>query len=140
MILGFDEDAFKKSVGVVFAVLLLVGFVPIIGDLIRLVPTMKEIALGAVVVAMFTSIADTTEGIKFALVTGMIAAVLFNLVYIPAQFVLGGLLSATGGTEGAAGMAMMAGFGALTNLVGLVFFSPVGYTIGGVIGAYLNED
>lgn len=96
MILGFDEDAFKKSVGVVFVVLLLAGFVPILGGLVRLVPTLKEIVLGTVVVAAFTGIEDTTEGIKFALVTGM--------------------------------------------LVGLVFFSPIAYVVGGVVGSSLNED
>jgi hypothetical protein len=137
---GFDDSEFKKSTATIFVVLLVVGFVPIIG-LIRLVPLFKEVLLGAAVVAAFTTISDTKRAIKFALVTGMIAAVLFNVIYIPGQFVLGGVIGAASGSGGdqAAGMAMLSGLGALTNIFGLLFFSPIGYAIGGALGGVLNS-
>jgi hypothetical protein len=101
-----------------------------------LVPALA--ADGAVVVA-FTSITDAESGIKFTLVTGMIAAVAFNVVYIPASFVLGGVTGATVGAD--VGMMMVAqGLGALMNLFGLIFLSPVGYILGGAIGSVLNDE
>lgn len=139
MIFGFGESEFKKSTVAIFAVLLIVGFVPIIG-LVRIVPLFKEVLLGAAVVAVFTNIEDTKTAIKFALVTGMIAAVAFNVIYIPGSFVLGGILGASSGTgDAAGGMAMLAGLGALSNLIGLIFMSPIGYTIGGALGGVLNQ-
>ncbi|MBV0923462.1 hypothetical protein KTS45_04545 [Halomicroarcula limicola] len=139
MIFGFDESEFKKATASIFVVLLVTGFVPIL-NLVRFVPFFKEILLGAAVVAVFTTIEDTKTAIKFALVTGMIAAVAFNLIYIPGSFVLGGIMSMGGSNPDAAGgMAMLAGLGALTNIVGLIFMSPIGYTIGGALGSVLNS-
>lgn len=138
---GFDDSEFKKSTASIFVALLVFGFIPIIG-LIRAIPLFKEILLGAAVVAVFTTISDTKRAIKFALLTGMIAAVLFNVVYIPGQTLLGGLFGAVsegGGADAAGGMALLSGLGALTNLIGLIFISPVGYVIGGALGGVLNQ-
>ncbi|WP_324758633.1 hypothetical protein [Haloarcula montana] len=142
MIFGFEEEKFKKSFGIIFGVLLVTGFVPIL-NLVRIVPLFKEVALGAAVVAVFTSITDTKTAVKFALATGMLAAVAFNIVYIPGQIIMGGAIGAASGGETAmgsgAGMALLSGLGALTNLFGLLLFSPIGYTIGGVLGSVLNQ-
>ncbi|QGA83376.1 hypothetical protein [Halomicrobium sp. LC1Hm] len=137
---GFDDSEVKKSIGTIFVALLVMGFVPII-NLIRIVPFFKEVVLGAVVVVVFTSLSEVKRGIKFALVTGMIAAVAFNVVFIPGQIILGGVMGAASGATGeaAGGMAMLNGLGALTNLIGLLFMSPIGYTIGGAIGSVLNS-
>jgi hypothetical protein len=136
---GFEDSTVKKSIGVIFAALVVAGFVPIL-NLVRVVPLFKEVVLGAVVVIAFTSITDTGDAIKFALITGMIAAVAFNVIYIPGSFLLGGLMSVgAGSAEAAGGMAMLAGLGALTNLLGLLFFSPIGYVIGGAIGGVVNS-
>ncbi len=139
MILGLDDEAFKQSTAAIFVALLITGFVPIL-NLIRYVPLVKEVFLGAFVVVAFTSISDAEEGIKFSLVTGMLAAVAFNVVYIPGSIVLGGLLGAATG-EGAAG-ALMAinGLGALMNVFGLLFMSPIGYILGGALGSVLNAE
>ncbi|NLV11369.1 hypothetical protein ACAH01_05305 [Halomicrobium sp. HM KBTZ05] len=137
---GFDDSEVKKSIGTIFVALLVMGFVPII-NLIRIVPFFKEVVLGAVVVVVFTSLSEVKRGIKFALVTGMIAAVAFNVVFIPGQIILGGVMGAASGATGeaAGGMAMLSGLGAITNLIGLLFMSPIGYTIGGAIGSVLNS-
>ena len=136
---GFDDSEFKKSTATIFVALLIFGFIPIIG-LIRAIPLFKEILLGAAVVAVFTTISDTKRAIKFALVSGMIAAVAFNVVYIPGQIFLGGIIGAASGTaEEAGSMALLSGLGALSNIIGLIFFSPIGYVIGGALGSVLNQ-
>jgi hypothetical protein len=141
---GFNDSEFKKSTATIFVALLIFGFVPIIGHLIRAVPLFKEVVLGAVVVAVFTSISDTGTGVKFALASGMIAAVLFNIIYIPGQTLLGGVFGAltSAGDEAVAtggASAMFSGLGALTNLIGLIFMSPIGYALGGAIGSAVNQ-
>jgi hypothetical protein len=136
--LGLDSDEVTKSTGVILVALLIAGFVPIIG-LIRLVPMLKEVILGAAVVVAFTGIGDTKEAVKFALVTGMLAALVFNVIYIPGQIFLGGVFGAASDGASASGMAMFRGLGAATNLIGFVLFSPFGYAIGGVIGGVLND-
>ena len=138
MLFGFNDSEFKKATASIFVALLVFGFVPII-NLIRIIPFFKEILLGAVVVVAFTTISDTKRAIKFTLVTGMIAAVAFNVVYIPGSFVLGGLVGMAGGSEAPGGMALLQGLGALTNIIGLLFMSPIGYAIGGVVGSILNQ-
>ncbi|WP_415382849.1 hypothetical protein [Halosimplex sp. TS25] len=138
MVLGFDDEAFKKSVATIFVALLVTGFVPVV-NLVRYVPLFKEVLLGALVVVAFTSITDAESAIKFALVTGMLAAVAFNVVYIPASFVLGGVMGAATGAD--VGLMMFArGFGALMNVFGLLFMSPVGYILGGALGSVLNAE
>lgn len=134
---GFDSSEFRKSTASIFVALLVVGFVPLVG-LIRIVPLLKEVVLGAAVVAAFTSISDTKRAVKFALLTGMVAAVLFNVVFIPGQILLGGLFGAVGESSTATGGAFLSGLGALANLIGLVLFSPFGYAIGGAIGGFVN--
>lgn len=132
---------YGKSIGAIF-VALVVFHLPIIG-LINILPTFKEILLGTAVVAGLTTISDTTEGIKHALIAGMIAAIAFNVLYIPAQFVIGGIGGAVGAGESAAaaGVAsgLFSGLGALLNLVGLAIFSPIGYVIGGALGTVVND-
>lgn len=135
-------DTYGASIVVVFGGLV-VFHLPIV-SMINWVPTVKEVILGVVVVAGFTSTTDPGQALKFALVSGMVAAVAFNLVYVPVATVLGGLwFAATSGAESAVTMGLLggllAGFGALLNLVGLVLFSPVGYGLGGLIGTVFNE-
>lgn len=144
MLFGFDEREFKLSTATIFVALLVFGFVPII-NLIRYVPLFKEILLGTVVVAAFTSISDTKTGVKFGFLIGMPAALAFNLVYIPGQFLLGGLLGGLAGTgsttaaESAGAMAALNALGALTNIFGLIFTSPIDYVVGGAFGSVLNS-
>ena len=131
---------YGPSIAVIF-VALIVFHLPIIG-LINLLPLFKEILLGAVVVGLLTSLSEPKAGIKHALVAGMIAAIAFNALYIPFQFLMGGVWGATSGAESAAGAAavgsLLSGFGALFNLVGVAIFSPIGYIIGGGIGSFFN--
>jgi hypothetical protein len=95
------------------------------------------------VVGGLTTTADKVDGAAFAIVVGMIAAILFNVINIPARIVLSaGFVAAGGGGDPAAGAALggvMGGLGALSNIVGIIFFSPIGYGLGGVIGAVIND-
>jgi hypothetical protein len=129
---------YGRSIAAIF-VALVVAHLPVV-NLINVVPLFKEVVLGAAVVAIFTPLSEVTEGAKHALVAGMIAAVVFNVIYIPASFVIGGSLAASGGQAAGSAMAsgLLAGLGAFVNLVGLIFFSPIGYAIGGVLGSVLN--
>lgn len=140
MLFGFNDSEVKKATASIFVALLIFGFIPIV-NLIRFIPFFKEILLGAAVVAVFTNIGDTMEAVKFAVITGMIAAVAFNVIYIPGSFLLGGLIGGISGAGGeAAGqMAVLQGLGALTNIIGLIFMSPIGYAIGGAVASFLNE-
>lgn len=140
MLFGFNDSEVKKAIATILVALLVFGFVPII-KYIRFVPFFKEIILGAVVVAVFTSIADMKQAVKFAVITGMIAAVAFNVIYIPGSVLLGGIFGGLSGGGGeAVGMgALVGGLGALTNLIGLIFMSPIGYAIGGAAGSFLND-
>jgi len=126
--------------GVIFVVLL-VTTLPII-RWIRWIPAFKELVLGGLVVVAFTSIVDWKEGAKYALIAGMAAAVLFNVINIPLQIALGSVLSGVFGSaqNSAAQGGILGGLGALSNLIGLVIFSPVGFGIGGAIGAVLNGE
>jgi hypothetical protein len=126
--------------GVIFVVLL-VTTLPII-RWIRWIPAFKELVLGGLVVVAFTSIVDWKEGAKYALIAGMAAAVLFNVINIPLQIALGSVLSGVFGSaqNSAAQGGILGGLGALSNLIGLVIFSPVGFGVGGAIGAVLNGE
>jgi hypothetical protein len=143
-IMGYDREVVLKAIGVTIVALFVTNIIPIV-NFIKLIPTFKEVVIGGLVVAGLTSISDTTEGVKFALLTGMIAAVLFNLFYIPFQVLFGGLAGGMmSGTEmspadGAMGTAAVAGLGAMLNLVGVVIFSPIGYAIGGALGTLAND-
>ncbi|WP_251343296.1 hypothetical protein [Haloplanus halophilus] len=137
-----SREAFKRqygrSIAAVFAGLV-ITHLPII-NLIGLLPTFKEILLGAGVVFAFTSLTEPADGAKHAFVSGMTAAVVFNVLWIPGSALLGGSLAAIGGSTAADAVAsgMLQGLGALTNLIGLLIFSPVGYAVGGVLGAVGN--
>jgi hypothetical protein len=54
---------------------------------------------------------------------------------------MGGLAGAGSSTAGetAGTMAALSGLGALTNLFGLLFLSPIGYVVGGAFGSVLNS-
>lgn len=144
---GNVVERFVAQYGKASGVILLVLFVtrlPII-SLIRILPTFKELVLGAVVVAAFTQVVDRKEGAKYALIAGMAAAVVFNVINIPLSIILGSVMGAGGafGSSGAENAAAAGGIvgalGALSNLIGLLIFSPIGYGIGGVIGTFINE-
>ena len=136
---GFDDGEFKIATGAIFVGLCFFGilrFIPLI-SIIPNIPIWKEVVLGTIAVIVFTSIDDTGEGIKFALLSGMIAAVAFNVLYIPSWILFSSVVGAA--TESGAGMGVLAGtFGAFANLIGVIFFSPIGYSIGGALGSALN--
>jgi hypothetical protein len=67
-------DKYGMAIATVFVALWLT-VLPIIG-LLRAVPLFKEIVIGAAVVVAFTSLDDWGQGAKYALVSGMVAAVL----------------------------------------------------------------
>ena len=137
-----SREAFKqrygRSIAFVF-VGLVVTHLPIV-NLIGLVPTFKEILLGAGVVFAFTSLTEPADGAKHAFVSGMTAAVVFNVIWIPGSAIIGGSLVAAGGSTASDAVAsgVLQGLGALTNLIGLLVFSPIGYAVGGVLGAVGN--
>jgi hypothetical protein len=141
---GTDKfvERYGRAVVVVFAALW-VTMIPVV-NLVRVVPLFKEIVLGAVVVAVFTSLEDWGQGAKHALVAGMTAAILFNLLLIPGSILLGLLGGAAnaGSPEVAAatglGAGVMGAFGVFVNLIGLVLFSPLGYIAGGAVGSLAN--
>ena len=137
---GFDNGEFKVATGAIFVGLCFFGvlrFIPLI-SLIPSIPIWKEVLLGVVAVTVFTSIDDTGQGIKFALLSGMIAAVAFNVLYIPAQILFSSVVGAAMESSGAGYGAFAGALGAFANLLGVVFFSPIGYTVGGALGSALN--
>lgn len=132
------NDGFVDKYGIAIAavfVALWITALPII-NLLRAVPLFKEVVIGAAVVVAFTSLDDWGQGAKYALISGMVAAVLFNLTWIPASILVG--LSSAGGAESAAMLGALGALGAFANLVGLIFISPVGYLAGGALGAALR--
>lgn len=136
---GFDDGEFKVATGAIFVGLCFFGilrFIPLI-SLIPSIPIWKEVLLGTIAVTVFTSIDDVGEGIKFALLGGMIAAVMFNILYIPSQILFSSVVGAATETGAGAG-AFLGTLGAFANLIGVIIFSPIGYTIGGALGASVN--
>lgn len=124
-----------------FVALAVFNFVPVV-NLIRLVPTFKEILIGAGVVVFLLETTDPADGAAYALVVGMVAAVAVNLVGFVLTLVgvsitqmLGTGMGAGMGMSGGAGVAAV---GAVVRFVGVVLFSPVGYAVGGAVGAWLN--
>ena len=123
------------------------NFVPIV-NLIRILPTFKEILIGAALVVLLLDTTDLGEGAVFSLIAGVVAAVAVNVVRFVLATVVGltGVLGGMGGGMGPGpGMGMggsvgVAALGAVVNFVGVVVFSPVGYLIGGAAGAFLNEN
>ena len=135
-------DDFRETYGVSIAAIfvgLVVTHLPII-NLVGLIPMFKEVVLGAVAVVAFTSLSDAGDGAKHAIIAGMTAAVVFNILWIPGSIVLGGALTAASGgsAAGAVGTGLLSGLGAFSNLIGLIVFSPIGYAVGGVLGSLVN--
>lgn len=139
-----QEEQFTEKYGMSIAAIfvgLIVTHLPFI-SVVNLVPMFKEVVLGAIAVAALTSLTEAGDGAKHALIAGMTAAVLFNIIWIPGSIVLGGALTAASGgaAAGAAavGGGILSGLGWLSNFIGLVLFSPIGYAVGGVVGSFLN--
>jgi hypothetical protein len=144
--LDHSTETWALGVGGAFAALAVFNFVPIV-NLIRLLPTVKEVLIGAALVVLLLETTEYVDGAAFALVVGMIAAVVVNV----ARFVLTAVVGLTGvvdgmgpGTPPGAGMGAggslgLAALGAAISFVGVVLFSPVGYLVGGAVGALLNE-
>jgi hypothetical protein len=108
---AYDRDTYLKGTGTVLIALFVFNWIPIV-NLIRIIPTFKELILGATVVVAFTSAAEWKDGGTYALVVGMIAAVLFNQINIPLRTLFGGVMygaMGTGSDAGAAGSAAMGG-------------------------------
>lgn len=146
--LDHSTETWALGVGGAFAALAVFNFVPIV-SLIRLLPTFKEVLIGAALVVLLIETTEYVDGAVFALVAGMIAAVVVNVV----RFVLlsvvglsgmfGGMGSGAGmgpGGMGAGGSVGFAALGAAISFVGVIIFSPVGYAVGGAVGAFLNEN
>lgn len=122
----------------------------LIGNLIRLLPTFKQILIDATLVALL--LLETTglaDGAVFALIAGMVAAVAVNVVRFLLATVVGlsGMLGGMGpngvapdGGMGVSGRVGIAALGAVLNFVGMILFSPVGYLVGGAAGAFLNGN
>ena len=145
---NLDHSTEKWGIAIAATFAALVVFsIPII-NLIRLLPTFKEILIGAAVVFLLLDTTDLVDGAVFMLVSGMVAAVLFNVVRFVLFSVLGvaGVLGGGGGPGGMGGAGAMGGelglaaIGALVQFIGVVIFSPVGYAVGGAVGAFLNEN
>lgn len=135
---GDFTDRYGKAIAVIFLALV-ITHLPLI-SLVTLLPFFKEVVIAAIVVAAMTAISDAADAAKYAVIAGMTAAVVFNLVWIPAQFVLGGVFAAASGASASGSLAggALSGLGALSNLIGLIVFSPIGYAVGGVLGSLFN--
>jgi hypothetical protein len=148
--LDYPTETWALGVGGAFAALAVFNFVPIV-NLIRILPTFKEILIGAALVVLLLDTTDLGDGAVFSLIVGMVAAVAVNVVrfvlatVVGLTGVLGGMGGGMGPGPGGAGMGMsgslgFAALGAVVNFVGVIVFSPVGYLIGGAAGAFLNEN
>lgn len=121
---------------------LVVTALPVVG-FVRVVPAFKEILIGAGIVYLLLDTAELGDGAAFAVVAGMVATVLFNLLAAVAGAVVGvGLLG--GGANVVAGMGTIAGVdlavvARAVRLFSVLVVSPVGYAAGGALGAYLNR-
>lgn len=146
--LDHPTETWALGIGGAFAALAVFNFVPIV-NLIRLLPTFKEILIGAALVVLLLETTEYVDGAVFALIVGMIAAVAVNVVRFVLATVVGlsGMLGGMGGGGmgpgagmGAGGSLGFAALGAAINFVGVIIFSPIGYAIGGAVGAFLNEN
>lgn len=144
--LDHSRETYAVAIGGTFGALAVFNFVPII-NLIGILPTFKEILIATAVSVVLLDTGDYVDSAAFTVITGMIAAVLVNIVRVALTLLgigISGMGQAAGGTgaeEVAGGMALggiFAGFGILISLIGVVIFSPIGYAIGGVIGAFVN--
>ncbi|ESS06349.1 MAG: hypothetical protein A07HB70_01064 [uncultured archaeon A07HB70] len=141
--LDHSTETWLLGVAAAFGALAVFNFVPIVG-LIRLLPAFKEVLIGAGLVVLLLDTTELGTGAVYALVVGMAAAVVVNVVRFGLRLVGLSLMGAVGagpgpgpGVGGGLGFATL---GVLTSVVGLVLFSPVGYLAGGAAGAWLNEN
>lgn len=108
--------------------------------LVRLAPALKEALIGAAVVYLLLETTEPNDGAVFAVVAGMAATLAFNAVRIVAESLLGvGLVG--GGADVAAAVGAPPQVAAALRLAGLIAVlvaSPVGYAVGGAVGAWLN--
>lgn len=110
--------------------------------LVRVVPALKEILIGAGVVYVLLDTAETADGAAVAVVAGMVATVGFNVLAAVVGAVVGVTLLG-GGADAVAGAGVVAGVDLAAalravRLLSVLFVSPVGYAVGGALGAYLN--
>jgi len=131
-------ETWLLGVAAAFAALAVFNFVPLV-SLIRLIPAFKEVLIGAGLVVLLLDTTDLGTGAVYALVVGMVAAVVVNVVRLVLSLAGLSLMGAEPGM-GMAGSLGVATLGVVANLLGLVFFSPVGYLVGGAAGAWLNEN
>jgi hypothetical protein len=139
--LDHSTETWGIGVGATFLALV-VSSIPII-SLVRGIPTFKEIVLGTVLVVLLLDTTEPVDGAAFMLIAGMVAAILFNvikfaerlLVDIPLLF--GTSSAAPPGVGG--GAELTAARGAV-EFVGVVVFSPIGYLVGGALGALINDN
>jgi hypothetical protein len=110
---------------------------------VRVVPALKEVLIGAALVYLLLETTELGDGAAFAVVAGMVATVLFNVLAAVVGAVVGVSLLG-GGANVVAGMGSFAGVdlavvARAVRLFSILVVSPVGYTAGGALGAYLNR-
>lgn len=110
---------------------------------VRVVPALKEILIGAGMVYLLLETSDLADGATFAVVAGMVAAVVFNLLATVAGALigvslLGGGADAVAGLSGAVAGVELPVLLRAVRLFSILVVSPVGYAAGGALGAYLN--
>ncbi|MFB6169159.1 MAG: hypothetical protein ABEJ43_09980 [Haloferacaceae archaeon] len=110
--------------------------------LVRVVPALKEVLIGAALVYLLLETTELGDGAAFAAVAGMAATVLFNVLAAVVGAVVG--VALLGGADAVAGMGTVAGVDLpvvlrAVRLFTILVVSPVGYTAGGALGAYLNR-
>ena len=141
--LDYPTETWALGIGGAFAALAVFNFVPFV-NLIRLLPTFKEILIGAALVVLLLETTEYVDGAAFALVAGMVAAVVVNVVRFVLLSVVGisGMLGGMGPGAGMSpgGSVGFAALGAAISFVGVIIFSPIGYAVGGAVGALLNEN
>jgi hypothetical protein len=109
--------------------------------LVRLVPSLKEAAVGAALVYRLLDTTDTSDAAAFAVLAGMAATLVFNAFRVVATRALG-VEVVGGGADALATAGAGAEVAAVLRLAGLLavlFASPVGYAVGGAAGAWLNS-
>ncbi len=110
---------------------------------VRVVPALKEVLIGAGMVYLLLETTELGDGAAFAVVAGMVATVLFNVLVAVVGAVVG-VNPVGGGANVVAGMGTIAGvdLAVVARAVRLFFIlvvSPIGYAAGGALGAYLNR-
>jgi hypothetical protein len=102
------------------------NYVPIL-DSVRYLPGAKEFALGALIIVGLTGITSNKMGAAYSVGVGMVAAMIFNAVSIP--------LAMTN-----AAFPFLALTEIVVRVVTLLTVSPLGFAVGGAVGATINQD